>query len=164
VPWFSTCGTPPTRDERADTVRYVEGLGLPAVPVEGVADWGAAAATAQRADWSRQWWEAEDAAAKTLHRTAAARLGETPLLISLSAVTLAAAALHAAAALVLARAGAEDPALSRVAAGAAALACHQRGLTIAADAADDHPLALKYRLFSGGRWLLGVMGDRCYLF
>lgn len=64
----------------------------------------------------------------------------------------------------LSRAEAEDAALSRVAAGAAALACHQMGLAIAADAAEDHPLALKYRLFAGGRWLLGVMGDRCYLF
>ncbi len=32
------------------------------------------------------------------------------------------------------------------------------GLAIAADAAEDHPLALKYRLFAGGRWVLGVDG------
>jgi hypothetical protein len=134
------------------------------MPVEAISTWAAAAATAQRADWSRQWWQAEDAAAKALHESASSRLGKTPLLDALSAVTLAAAALQGPATQALSRAGAEDPALSRVAAGAAALACHQMGLAIAADAAEDHPLAVKYRLLAGGRWLLGVMGDRCYLF
>lgn len=134
------------------------------MPVEGISAWLEAAATAQRADWSREWWRAEEEAAAALHRSASSLLGETPLLASLSAITLAAAVLHGAAVRALSRAGAEDPALSRVAAGAAALACHQRGLAIAADAAEDHPLAVKYRLFAGGRWLLGVMGDRCYLF
>jgi len=132
--------------------------------VESVSTWAAAAATAQRGDWSRRWWQAEEAAAKALHEPASALLGEAPLLDSLSAVTLAAAALQGPAAHALGRTGAEDPALSRVAAGAAALACHQMGLAIAADAAQHHPLAVKYRLFADGRWLLGVMGDRCYLF
>jgi hypothetical protein len=134
------------------------------VPVQAISSWAAAAATAQRADWSRQWWQAEESAAKTLHESASSLLGETLALDALSAVTLAAAALQGPAMHALSRTGAEDPALSRVAAGAAALACHQRGLAIAADAAEDHPLIVKYRLFAGGRWLVGVMGDRCYLF
>jgi hypothetical protein len=134
------------------------------MPVAGVATWAEAAATAQRKDWDPAWWQAEEAAAKALHRSASSLLGETPLLVSLSAVTLAATALHAAAVLAVNRAGTDDPTLSRVVAGAAALACHQMGLAIAADAGADHPLAVKYRLFAGGRWLLGVMGDRCYLF
>ena len=134
------------------------------MPVAGVSTWPEAAATAQRQDWSREWWRAEEAAAKALHESAATLLGEAPLLASLSAITLAAAALLGTAALALGRAGADDPALGRVAAGAAALACHQRGLAIAADAGEGHPLAVKYRLFARGRWLLGVMGNRCYLF
>ena len=137
---------------------------MPAVPIERVVHWTDAAATAQRADWSQDWWRADDAAAKALHRAAAQLLGETPLLVSLSAVTLAAQKLHANATVAVARAGHDDPTLSRVAAGAAALACHQMGLAIAAQGGAEHPLALKYRLFAGGRWLLGVMGDRCYLF
>jgi hypothetical protein len=134
------------------------------MPVEGVSTWAEAAATAQRTDWCQEWWRAEEAAASALHRSASSLFGETPLLAALSAITLAAAALHGTATRALSRAGVEDPALSRVAAGAAALACHQMALALAADAAEDHPLALKYRLFAGGRWLLGVMGDRCYLF
>jgi len=134
------------------------------MPLESISSWPEAAATAQRADWSRRWWQAEETAAKVLHESASSLLGEVSLLDSLSAVTLAAAALQGPATHALSRAGVEDPALGRVAAGAAALACHQMGLAIAADAAEDHPLAVKYRLFAGGRWLLGVMGDRCYLF
>jgi hypothetical protein len=84
--------------------------------------------------------------------------------VALSAVTEAAVALHGHAALAAARQGIADPVLSRVAAGAAALACHQMGLVQAAGAREDHPLAAKYRLFAGGRWLLGVVGGRCYLF
>jgi len=164
APWFASCGNPHTPDELAAGRRYLEGLGMPAMPIERVVDWTDAAATTQRPDWSQDWWRADDAAAKALHRIAAQLLGETPLLVSLSAVTLAAQNLHANASVAMAGAGLDDPTLSRVAAGAAALACHQMGLAIAAQGGAEHPLALKYRLFAGGRWLLGVMGDRCYLF
>jgi hypothetical protein len=43
------------------------------------------------------------------------------------------------------------------------MAAHQMGLILAAEA-PAHPLACKYRLFASGHWLLGVMGERCYLF
>lgn len=164
MPWFTACGDPLTSVEHADAARYLQGLGLPAMPMEGVSTWAEAAATAQRDDWSRPWWQAEEAAAKALHASASVLFGEAPLLASLSTVTLAAAALKGPAIHALSRTGAEDPALSRVAAGAAALACHQMGLATAAAAAQEHPFAVKYRLFARGRWLLGVMGDRCYLF
>jgi hypothetical protein len=164
APWFASCGNPHTPDELAAARRYLEGLGMPAMPIERVVHWTDAAATAQRPDWSQDWWRAEDAATKALHQSAARLLGETPLLVSLSAVTLAAQKLHASASVAMAEAGLDDPMLSRVAAGAAALACHQMGLAIAAQGGAEHALALKYRLFAGGRWLLGVMGDHCYLF
>jgi hypothetical protein len=164
VTWFATCGKPHTDSELAAAHGYLTGLGLAAMPVAGVAGWAEAAAIAQRADWSQAWWRAEEASAKALHQAASRLLGETPLLVSLSAVTLAAANLHGNTSRVLASAGLDDPTLARVCAGAAALACHQMGLAIAAQGGAQHPLALKYRLYAGGRWLLGVMGDRCYLF
>lgn len=162
--WFTACGEPLTPAEQADAEKYLTGLGLPVRPITGIATWAEAAATAQRPDWQPAWWRADEASARALHQAAAALLSETELLMALSAVTLAAANLHGPAALAAARAGVADPALSRVAAGAAALACHQMGLVHAANAGEDHPLAIKYRLFAGGRWLLGVIGDRCYLF
>lgn len=164
APWFAACGEALTPVEREETERYLAGLGLEPAPVEGVAGWSEAAALAQRADWSRAWWEAEERAARTLQQDAEKDLDETELSVALSTVTDAAAALHGHAALAGARAGVADPALSRVAAGAAAMACHQMGLVLAAGLGEDHPLAIKYRLFAGGRWMLGVFGERCYLF
>ena len=164
APWFMACGGPHTPEERTAVEGYLAGLGLKAMPVESVPGWAEAAAIAQRADWSRDWWRAEEAAAKALRQSASRLIGETPLLVSLSAVTVAAAKLHGNASRALAGAGLDDPTLARVAAGAAALACHHKGLVIAAKGGASHPLALKYRLYTGGRWLLGAMGDRCYLF
>jgi len=162
--WFAACGEPLLPAERAETERYLSALALGALAVEGVPGWSEAAAIAQRQDWSHRWWEAEERAAQDLKRAGAAAFGDGPLMAALSAVAEASSALHGHAALAAARAGVADPALSRVAAGAAAMACHQMGLVLAAGLGEDHPLAIKYRLFAGGRWLLGVFGERCYLF
>jgi hypothetical protein len=44
------------------------------------------------------------------------------------------------------------------------LACHQAGLVRVAGAGDDHAFQVKFRLFAGGRWPLGLVGGRFYLF
>lgn len=164
APWFAACGEALTPAENDEAALYLSGLDLPALPIAGIADWGSAATTSQRADWSRAWWEAEDRAAKALHGEAARAMGEATLLAALSTITEAATGLHGLAALAAARTGIADPALSRVAAGAAALACHHAGLARAAGAPETHALLAKYHLFAGGRWLLGVMGECCYVF
>jgi hypothetical protein len=151
-------------EEQREVEQYLRGLHLPLFRIERVSDWEGAGATAQRADWSREWWDSEAREAGRLKSLAAMRLGEVPLLAALATLTEAAAALYERAAVAAARAGIEDQALIRVAAGAGAMAAHQMGLVLAAEASIDHPLACKYRLFSGGRWLLGVMGECCYLF
>ncbi|HYC13133.1 MAG TPA: hypothetical protein VEC75_02730, partial [Stellaceae bacterium] len=162
--WFAACGEPLLSAERAETARYLAGLGLGAPGIAGVESWNEAAVIAQRRDWNHAWWDAEERAALDLKRAGIAAFGEAPLFAALSAVAEASAALHGHAALAAARAGVADPALSRVAAGAAAMACHQMGLVLACGLGEDHPLAIKYRLFAGGRWLLGLIGGRCYLF
>lgn len=162
--WFAACGETLTEGERAEAVAYLAALGLPGTPVATVAGWTEAAATTQRQDWSRAWWEAETRAQQDLRRRAAARFGEDELLAALTAVTEAAQALHGAAALAMSRAGIADPALTRVAAGAAAQGCHQAALTLAAKAGPDHLFAIKYRLFAAGRWPLGIVGDRFFMF
>lgn len=161
--WFAVCGEPLTERERADANLHVAALSLPAVAVEGVAGWTAAAAVTQRPDWSRAWWDAE-AAAQAALRMAAGRHGEAPFLAALGLVTEAAGALHDAAALAASRAGIADEALTRVAAGAAAQACHQAALALAAEAGPEHAFAIKLRLFAAGRWPLGVVGGRCFVF
>jgi hypothetical protein len=163
--WFAACGMQLRDDERAAAGSYFAALDLRPVPVEGVADWREAAATAQRADWSRDWWQAEERERIALYRAATASLGESALLARLgTAMDLTAAAIQEAASAALARAGIADEMLARVAAGAASQACHQRVLAEAAGRGADHGFMVKYQLYRGGRWLLGVVGGRCFVF
>ena len=162
--WFAACGEALTASERADAHAYLAALGMPDVAVAGVTGWAEAAAVTQNPDWSRAWWDAEARAQAELQRRAAARSGEERVLAALSEVTEAAGALSGAAALAMSRAGVADPTLTRVAAGAAAQACHQAALALAADGGPDHLFAIKYRLFAAGRWPLGIVGDRFFVF
>jgi hypothetical protein len=163
-PWFAACGETLTETERADAAAYRAALGIAAAEIAGVAGWSQAAAILQQPDWSHAWWDGEAAAQQALTGEAERRHDRAALLAGLSAVAEAAASLHGAAALAMSRAGLADPALARVAAGAAAQACHQRALALAAGAGPEHLFAVKYRLFAAGRWPLGVVGDRCFVF
>src|SRR5713101_4026518 len=95
---------------------------------------------------------------------AAAYLAALGMPDALTVVTEAAASLSGAASLAMSGAGIADPALTRVAAGAAAQACHQAALALAAAAGPGHVFAVKYRLFAAGRWPLGIVGDRFFVF
>lgn len=164
IAWFSSCAAPLSAAETETASSYVAALGLGSLPVAGVADWRAAQALAQRPDWSRAWWDAESAAGKDLHRRGAQRFGEDDFLAALSRVAEAAASIHDAAEAALARAGLRDEGLAKAAAGAASQACHQAALALLAGAGQSHAFALKFRLFSGGRWPLGIVQERCFVF
>ena len=60
----------------------------------------------------------------------------------------------------------EDEELIRAAVGAASQAIYQAGLLLAAENEEDqnHPFALKYRLFESGRWPIGVVGNSFHIF
>jgi hypothetical protein len=163
--WFAACGEPLGDSELEDARAWMAGLGLPVDAVEGVGTWREASALSRSAEWGRDWWEAEERERKNLYARAAARFGEERLLDALSAVARQATdTLHGAASIAAARVGVADPALSRVAAGAASQACHQAALALAAEAGPRHAFAAKHRLFAGGRWGLGVVGGRCFVF
>ena len=165
VAWFAACGAALRATEIAAVEAYLVALALPALPVAGVGTWREAAATAQRDDWGRDWWQAEENERAALYRIAAASLGEGALLTRLSAAMEATAeSIHHAASAALARAGIVDEALARVAAGAASQACHQKALAEAVGRGTEHAFAIKYRLYRAGRWLLGVVGERCFVF
>jgi hypothetical protein len=152
-------------EEIATTEAYLVALGLPPVAIAGVAGWREAAALAQREDWSRDWWQAEEEERAALTHAASAAKSESALLASLSrAMDATAAPIQAAASAALARAGIADEMLARVAAGAASQACHHQALAEAAGRSSEHAFAIKYRLYRGGRWLLGVVGGRCFVF
>ena len=162
--WFAAVGTilAPAVIEAAE--RYVAALGLAPGPIAPVAGWREAVATAQRPDWSRDWWQAESACEQALQRQGAARFGLQPLLAALTALAEIAADLQAPAALALAAAGIDAPELAKVAAGAAAQACHQRGLALLAGSETGRAFTAKFELFAAGHWPLGIVGGTCFVF
>ena len=162
--WFGACGAPFGDAERALAQGYVASLGLGDLPVAAVPDWRQAEATIRRADWGREWWEAETAAEQALHRMGAARYGRAPLLKALTEITEEAVALRDHAAAALARAGISSEALAKVAGGAVGQACHQRALALLTEAPDHHAFVRKFRLFARGRWPLGVVARSCFVF
>ena len=91
--------------------------------------------------------------------------GEEALTIALTHVSsIAAEVVHAAAGAGATRDGVDDEGLVRAAAGAAAQACYQAALVLAAEGEPDHAFALKFRLFESGRWPLGIVGNTFHLF
>jgi len=162
--WFSAVGMALAPATVAAAKRYVAALGLAPAPVAPIAGWREAAATAQRPDWSRAWWQAESACEQALQRQGAARFGMRPLLAALTALAEIAAGLQVCAASALAAAGLDDPALAKVAAGAAAQACHQHGLALLADGETGRAFTAKFELFAAGHWPLGIVGGTCFVF
>jgi hypothetical protein len=154
--WFSTLGEPLGAAEAADIAAYLAGLGLATrEPTLVVASWREAEAVARQP--AERWWNAEEAERACLER--AARLDPAdPGWLALTDV------LHGAAAVAAARAACADTGLIRAAAGAATYAAYQYRLAQAAGAGDEHPFVRKYALFAGGRWPLGVYGDRFAIF
>ena len=163
--WFAACGEPLTPAEREEAEVWMRGLGLAVDAVEPAASWSETARLAKSPDWSRVWWDAEERERKRLYDAAVNEAGEAALLGGITRVTDAATKiLHGAASVAAARAGVADPALTRVAAGAASQACYQAALALAAGSGEAHAFAAKHRLFLAGRWPLGVVGERCFVF
>jgi hypothetical protein len=163
--WFAAVGEPLTPGERTGAEAYLRALGRTGVSVDGVADWARAKALAQAPDWDRAWWEAEERLRTTLLDAAAARLGRVALMQALTRVTVAASdPAHGRAAQSLLRAGVADEALARAAAGAATQACYLAALATAADAPADHAFHAKFALVEAGRWPLGIVAGRLWVF
>jgi hypothetical protein len=130
-----------------------------------VPDWRAAESATRSPRWNATWWNAEEAERRRLLDRARADWGEHGLMAALTRVTDEATRITlGAASIAAARDGIADPALSRVAAGAATQAAYQAALALAAEAGPAHPFAIKFRLFSAGRWPLGLVGDTFHLF
>jgi hypothetical protein len=165
VAWFSALGESLSAAERDDAEAYVSALGFPAADVALVADWEEAEAAIRNPGWNSDWWEAEEQLRAGLIADAVEQIGEDELLVALTAVTSAASeVVHGAAAVAAARAGIADQALIRAAAGAATQGAYQAALVLAAGAEDEHPFALKYRLFEAGHWPLCIVGSTFNLY
>ena len=163
--WFAVVGQELSADEQREAQDYLAGIGFADAAVEAVPDWRVAEASTRDTHWNRAWWDAEERERARLLERAGERHGQRALMIALSRVTLAASdVVLGAASIATSRSGVADPALARVAAGAATQAAYQAGLALAADASDAHPFAIKFRLFAAGRWPLGLVGQRFRVF
>ena len=164
VRWFGSLGRPLSPAERAAAESYAAALGFPDAAVAPIADWDEAAAAAANPDWNTAWWEAEEQLRAALIAEAAPRWGETQLTGALARLNAAAADIVMARAAAAARRHCHDQGLIRAAAGAATQACYQAALVLAAGADENHPFAIKFRLFEAGRWPLGIVGGSFNLF
>jgi hypothetical protein len=163
--WFAAVGQELSTDERREAQDYLAAMGFLDASIETAPDWRAAEASTRDTQWSRTWWNAEERERIRLLDQAGKVHGQHVLLTALSRVTLAASdVVLGAASIAASRSGIADPALARVAAGAATQAAYQAGLAIAAEAGDMHPFAIKFRLFAAGRWPLGLVGQTFRLF
>ena len=164
VSWFAAAGEPLIEPEIAEARDYLAVLGLGAMNVASAGNWATAKRIARDPAWDARWWQAEERLRKSLLDDLA-RAGEIDLVMAaLTRVTDAATrVVLGAASVAAARQGVADPALTRAAAGAATQACYQAALALAAGAKNDHPFAIKYRLFAAGRWPLGVVRGEFYL-
>jgi hypothetical protein len=154
--WFSALGTPLGEGEADEIRAYLEGLGVEAaLPALLVGSWGQAETLTRGPAGS--WWDAEETERARLERLARVNPADAAWLATTEK-------LHGAAAIAAARSGIADPGLIRAAAGAATYAAHQHRLARAAGMPPGHPFMRKYALFCGGRWPLGVYGDRFAIF
>ena len=164
--WFFKLGEPLELAECLQVRDYLHGLGLrDELPVEAVSDWESARRAIDTPDWDRRWWDAEQAERQRLQQVAGEAQGHAAVLRGLSdAIERVGEAIHQAAQVASARRGPADAALVRAAAGAASEALYLSELARLAGAGERHPFALKRALFASGRWPLGIVNTRFYLF
>ncbi len=157
--WFAALGEPLTGGDVSEAHAYAG-----AVEVVGVTTWPEAEAFLKTPNASLDWWNREEALRKSLLAEAEARHPDRPLWTSLTELTTEAGDLvHGKAATASARMGNAAPASIHVAAGAASQAVYQLAVARLAGK-QTSPFESKFRLFAAGRWPLGVVGSRLFLF
>lgn len=154
--WFSTLGAPLGQGELDDVHAYLEGLGIAvAQPPLLVESWEQAGTLIRTP--AAGWWEREEAERARMEKRVHLDPAD-PHWIQLNDV------LHGCAAVAAARFGYAHADMIKVAAGSASYAAYHAMLARAAGEALEHPFLRKYALFAGGRWPLGVYGDRFAIF
>lgn len=163
--WFSMVGTPLTDAERDDVEAYVAPLGLAPLEIAGVATWQDAEACIKNTGWDERWWRAEDERRRTLLARAEDTVGDLKLTRALTELSdRVSDVVHGAAAVAASRGGIADQGLTRSAAGAATMSAYQAAVEAAAEVANGHPFAAKFRLFEAGHWPLCVRNGVFYVF
>ena len=156
--WFARAGRKPSATETRAGRAWARALGAGQARLAWIASWREALDIARDPAWPRAAWRAEERERKALLKRAAKRLGRRRVLALL---TEAALLPHDAAARA---ARFPDPGFAAAAAGAASQACYLGALALLAGAGRDHAFSAKLGLFLRGRWPLGILGGRAYIF
>ena len=177
--WFADLGEPVDAETAQVARAYLDGLGFPDAEAIGVPDWDDALEAAMSLDLNAEAWEAEEQLRAALMDEVLSGVSEEGLGVLLA---------HLAAQLAEMLPELVDEALYMadeapetfrdLAVGAAQQAAHGAALALAAaaveaareddleagEAALNHPLLLRYRLFELGRWPLALTGRTLNLF
>jgi hypothetical protein len=165
IPWFSRIGQPLSAEERDLAQRYLDMLGFPDAAPATVEDWTEAGDAADSTDLNSEGWEVEEQLRADLSREALEFFDEDTLSDTLTYITETAGPLVVEA---IASAASlwpvEDDAVIEAATGAAVQTSYTAALVLAAQAVEEHPFALKFRLFELGRWPIGLSGRSFNIF
>jgi hypothetical protein len=166
VHWFAHVGEPLSRELRKEAEAFLAALGFPEATPVPVSNWHDAAVAAETRGYDSPAFDAEEQLRASLTNTAIEQHGEEPVEIMLTHVAAALAPVVRDAAKNAATVwGVRDKQIITAASGAALQTCHNAALLIAANQAEeDHPFALKFRLFERGRWPIGIVGMSFNLF
>jgi hypothetical protein len=164
--WFSRLGASLAPDEERAIAALLQSH--PVLAEAGfatVAHWREAAGIVRAGDWDSAWWDTEEEERERLWQLASERLGEPALCRSVAACGDALTTpVHAGAAAAAARGEWDDAEFLRAASGAALLAAQQALLAELAGEAGAHWFTHKGALFAAGRWPLGLVQGRYFVF
>lgn len=165
VAWFSTIGEEMDQDIRDLSRAYLDGLGFPDADLAAIVSWEEAGDAAASLDFDSEAWEAEEQLRAALVVDALELIDEQGLQVVLAHVTSTISdGLEEAMDNLAAIWDLEDETLLAAATGSVVQTVYNAALLLAAGGDEDHPFALKYRLFELGRWPVGVHGRSFNLF
>jgi hypothetical protein len=164
--WFSAVGQPLRGDIKGEARAWLDALGFPDVTPIALRDWREAGEAAESTGIDDPAFEAEEQLRAALTGDAIDNCGEDAVTVVLTHIAAELGPAIGEAALNATRVwGLDDIGLVNAAAGAGVQACHNAALLLLAGRAeDDHPFALKYRLFERGRWPVALIGSSLHLF
>jgi len=163
--WFARIGEELAPETIKNSRDYLEALGFPESYPAEVPDWQDAVSCLETNDWNSPAWEAEEQLAASLITEALEFIEEDVLEVALTNITgKASEIITNAVENASIKWGVEDEELLRAAVGQAVQSCYQAALVIAAGQEEDHPFALKFRIYEGGHWPLGNAGNTLNIF
>jgi len=164
APWFARLGDPLSDEDLDAAGDYLAALGFTDAEPARVGTWEDAIAAAESLDWDSEGWAREEAMRAGLTGEALATLSEEEFEVVTSYVTsIVAPQIKAAGEEVARLSDLEDAQILNAAVGAGIQATHAALLVLLAND-EGHPFTHRYRLFTRGRWPMGVAGMTLNIF